>query len=246
MAAQPVQVLVVEDDPQLSTLIRSVLERDGLSVGVAGTARDAEMICQADHIDVVVLDLTLPDSQGFDVLVALRRRLTTPILVVSGRGGDDERVQGLDLGADDYLSKPFYVPELVARVRSLLRRSSSDEESRRLGWPGLQIDPIGRTAWFNGGLLALTRLEFDLLALLAGHPHRTFSKEELLRRVWASSSQWQSSATVTEHVRRLRRKVDDPAGAIIQTVHAVGYRLVPPGASGDDAAVLDEGRPLLG
>jgi two-component system, OmpR family, phosphate regulon response regulator PhoB len=246
MAAQPVQVLVVEDDPQLSTLIRSVLERDGLSVGVAGTAREADAVCREGHIDVVVLDLTLPDSQGFDVLVALRRRLTTPILVVSGRGGDDERVQGLDLGADDYLSKPFYVPELVARVRSLLRRSSTDDDSRRLGWPGMHIDPAGRTVWIDGRLLGLTRLEFDLLALLAAHPHRTFSKEELLRRVWASSSQWQSAATVTEHVRRLRRKLDDPEGAIIQTVHAVGYRLVPPGASAGDAAVPDEGRPLLG
>jgi two-component system, OmpR family, phosphate regulon response regulator PhoB len=222
-------VLVVEDEPQVRAVVRSVLENDGLSVAVASTAREALSACNELQIDAVVLDLTLPDSTGFDVLIALRRLGSIPILVVSGRGDDEDRVRGLEFGADDYLSKPFYLPELTARVRCLLRRTSPpDENPRSLGWTGVTIDPLARTVRVADHDIKLTRLEFDLVALLAAYPGRAFTKEELLRRVWASSTDWQSPATVTEHVRRIRRKLDDPEGVVIQTVHGVGYRLAPP------------------
>ena len=213
----------------MSSLIRALLEQAELSVTPVARAGDAIEQCKRSTFDLIVLDLGLPDAVGYEALEDLRRATSCPILVLSGRAEQLDRVYGLELGADDYLAKPFFGPELVARVRTLLRRVApvpGPVEPVRCG--PLEVDPVARQVTVSGTPVELTRIEFDLLLLLVTNPGRSFSKDELLRRVWGSSIRWQSAATVTEHVRRIRRKLGDPDGASIRTVHGVGYRFDPP------------------
>jgi DNA-binding response OmpR family regulator len=175
----------------------------------------------------------LPARNGLDVLGDLRRTSDIPVILVSARAEEDDRVAGLRLGADDYVTKPFSAAELSARVESVLRRSvmrrAPATSDGRLAFEGLAIDLRTREVRVAGAKVEMTAKEFDLLAYLAGEPREVFSRDELLRQVWGSSSNWQSDATVTEHVRRLRRKIeDDPDNPRwIATVRGAGYRFEP-------------------
>ncbi|MBI4943331.1 MAG: response regulator transcription factor [Actinobacteria bacterium] len=226
------RVLVVDDDHRVRAVVTWQLEADGFVVFVAGDGVTALSRIEHDRPDLVVLDLSLPGMSGLDVLCRVRSgdRTTAglPIIVLSGRGGEADRIVGLDLGADDYLVKPFSPGELAARIRSVLRRSGSGDApvSPTIG---LRIDETSREALFDGHLLELTAKEFDLLAFLARHPRQVFTRTQLLRHVWGSSKGWQGEATVTEHVHRLRQKLG-PCGdgrSIVQTVRGVGYRIGP-------------------
>jgi DNA-binding response OmpR family regulator len=225
-------ILVVEDDDANRRLLRAFLEREGFEVREAADGPAALQAVASEEIDLVVLDLGLPGIDGLDVLASIRRRGDIPVLVLTGRVEEQQRVQGLDAGADDYVLKPYSLPELAARTRALLRRGQPRGESNdRLEFEGLVIDLAAARAAAHDSVLDLAPKEFTLLAFLASEQGRTFSREELLHHVWGSTSRWQDPATVTEHVRRVRQKLDRAGfGQCIETVRGFGYRFVAPQA----------------
>jgi len=176
-----------------------------------------------------VLDVMLPKIDGFSLLSRLRRDGDIPVVLLTARTEESDRVLGLGLGADDYVVKPFSPRELVARVRSVLRRARPSAPSPRIEYEGLVVDGATREVLVNGAAVSLTPKEFDLLAFLAGSPRHVFSRGQLLEQVWDSSGEFQDPSTVTVHVRRLRQKIeddpDDPRR--ITTVWGVGYRFEP-------------------
>ncbi|MFF9479904.1 response regulator transcription factor [Streptomyces sp. NPDC014733] len=234
-------VLVVDDDEDVRTLARWQLESEGFAVVTAADGQAALDAVAENRPDVVLLDLTLPLVAGLDVLTHIRRRSADlPVIVVSGRSGETDRIIGLDLGADDYVVKPFSPAELAARVRSVLRRSRRAEPAPAQPAPepaaapvrsrdGLVIDRATRTVTVRGDAVELTAREFDLLAFLAASPRHVYTRDQLLEQVWQSSSDWQEPATVTQHVHRLRRKLErDPDRPHwLRTVRGVGYRFEP-------------------
>jgi DNA-binding response OmpR family regulator len=226
-AGTPPSLLVVDDDSRVRAVVSWQLEAEGYAVREAADGNAAWQGILEHRPDLVVLDLSLPGLGGLDLLRRLRDGGDAiPVVVLSGRSGESDRILGLDLGADDYLVKPFSLGELAARVRSVLRRTSGPERPPAVAGPrpGLHIDPATREVEVDGVPVPLTAREFDLLAFLAGHPRQVFTRAQLLERVWSSQSGWQSEATVTEHVHRLRHKL---AHRFLVTVRGVGYRLEP-------------------
>jgi two-component system, OmpR family, phosphate regulon response regulator PhoB len=236
------RVLVVDDDEGVRTAVTWALEADGFEVvavdnGLAAMAAiDASSGSAGSALSLVVLDLSLPGLGGLDVLRRLRTaeerdgRRQLPIIVLSGRDSETDRIVGLDLGADDYLVKPFSPGELAARARSVLRRSAERPDSGRQPFKpsgtGVEIDRESRNVWLDGTPVELAAKEFELLAYLVDHPQRACTRAELLAAVWASNNGWQTEATVTEHVYRLRLKLETDPGrpTRLRTVRAVGYR----------------------
>ncbi|EXG82821.1 response regulator transcription factor [Cryptosporangium arvum] len=217
-------LLVVDDDSRVRTVVSWQLESEGYAVQVAADGATAWRRIVEQRPDLVVLDLSLPGLSGLDLLRRLRENGDrTPVVVLSGRSGEGDRILGLDLGADDYLVKPFSPGELAARVRSVLRRTGPAPVAPAPR-TGLRIDPASREVELDGEPVPLTAREFDLLAFLAGHPRHVFTRAQLLEQVWSSSQAWQSEATVTEHVHRLRHKLGH---RFLVTVRGVGYRLEP-------------------
>ncbi|MCW2736601.1 response regulator [Nocardioides sp.] len=225
-------VLVVDDDAAIRTVVRWQLDDAGFRVVEADDGPSALRRIRDDHPTLVVLDLSLPGLGGLDVLRSVRGghtgRSDTPIIVLSGRNGETDRIVGLDLGADDYLVKPFSPGELAARIRSVLRRSSPELADEAVLVGSLRIEPASRRVLLDQTDIELTPKEFDLLAFLATHPRHVFTRSQLLDRVWNSSSEWLGEATVTEHVHRLRLKLEaDPSSPqLLRTVRGVGYQLV--------------------
>jgi two-component system, OmpR family, response regulator ResD len=220
------RVLVVDDDPTVAEVVASYLDRAGFAVDRAADGPSALERAAAHRPDLVVLDLMLPGIDGFEVYRRLRATDPVPVIMLTARGEEDDRVLGLEMGADDYVTKPFSPRELVLRVESVLRRAGARGQAGgpRLRAGSLTVDPAARRATRNGAELALTVREFDLLAFLMRHPGRAFTREELMRGVWG----WEFGdlSTVTVHVRRLREKTEDDAAApkLITTVWGVGYR----------------------
>ena len=221
------KVLVVEDEEDIAALVVSALESDGFEVVSASNGMEAMERVEKDHPDLVVLDVMMPVISGLEVLQNIRQKGNTPVILLTALESEDNRVRGLQLGADDYIVKPFSVRELSARVTALLRRSGMSASTvPTIEYPGLRIDLTGREVWVKGEMVETTAKEFDLLAFLAAAPGRVFTRHQLLREVWQSSSEWQQEGTVTEHVRRLRLKIEDDAEKPrwLQTVRGVGYR----------------------
>ncbi|GAB3026284.1 DNA-binding response regulator [Nocardioides flavus (ex Wang et al. 2016)] len=225
-------VLVVDDDAAIRTVVRWQLDDAGFRVLEADDGTSALKCIRDEHPTLVVLDLSLPRLGGLDVLRSVRSgqagRSDTPIIVLSGRSGEGDRIAGLDLGADDYLVKPFSPGELAARVRSVLRRSAPDPSVEAVVVGTLRIEPASRRVLLGEEEKELTPKEFDLLLFLATHPRHVFTRAQLVDQVWNSSSQWLGEATVTEHVHRLRLKLEaDPSvPRVLRTVRGVGYQLV--------------------
>jgi len=219
-------VLVAEDDMASRTATRLFLQRVGYRVGEAadgpGTLREASL----GSYDLVVLDLGLPGLDGEEVLARLRRDSALPVIVLTGRSEESERVRVLNLGADDYVVKPCSLPELDARIRAVLRRGQPTPTTNQIEHDGLVIDRAAHRVTVSGTAVDLTPKEFDLLAFLAATPDQVFTREELLEHVWGSTQEWQDPATVTEHVRRLRLKLEPDAGKPrwLHTVRGIGYR----------------------
>jgi DNA-binding response OmpR family regulator len=218
-------VLVVDDDPTVSDVVRRYLEQDGYRVRLAADGVDALAAAAADPPDLVVLDLMMPGLGGLEVCRRLRRCLPDlPVILLTALGEEADRVIGLEVGADDYVTKPFSPRELVLRIRSVLRRSAPPANPVLLRDGDLTADTGRRVAWLGGEPLALTIREFDLLAFLLRYPARAWSRAELLEKVWG----WRfgDQSTVTVHVRRLREKIEvDPAAPRrILTAWGVGYR----------------------
>jgi len=231
------RVLVVDDDQRVRTVVSWQLEAEGFAVTEAADGAAALAQIEHDPPDLVVLDLSLPGVGGLDVLRRVRGAEgpapPLPVIVLSGRSGETDRIVGLDLGADDYLVKPFSPGELAARVRSVLRRSRPGATSARPPG-GLWVDETSRDVTLDGCPVDLTAREFDLLAFLARHPRQVFTRAQLLQHVWGSAKGWQGEATVTEHVHRLRQKLGSyrDGRPIVQTVRGVGYRMEPADARG--------------
>ena len=217
------RVLIVEDDDAIATPLAKGLEREGLSVDRVETGNDALDRSAAAPFDVVLLDLGLPDRDGFDVCRQLRARSDVPIIVVTARSEEVDRVVGLELGADDYVVKPYGLRELIARIRAVMRRTASlgvSDGTLRVG--ELEVDERSRRANLERRELELTPKEFDLLAALARDPGAALSRQRLLAEVW-QTSWYGSSKTIDVHVAALRRKLGDPGW--IETVRGVGFRL---------------------
>jgi DNA-binding response OmpR family regulator len=228
------RILVVEDEPEMCRLLGRLLEADGYEVEVAGDSAAALAAAAARTPDLVLLDVVLGSEDGRDLLLELRLMGDVPAVFLTGRGLETDRIAGLRMGADDYIVKPFSPGELSARIETVLRRSHATISELRSPSSGacfgeLRIDPLTREVEHLGELVELTAKEFDLLVFLASSPRQVFSREQLLQQVWSSSSDWQDEATVTEHIRRVRRKIEpDPEHPVwITTVRGVGYRFEP-------------------
>jgi DNA-binding response OmpR family regulator len=217
---------VVEDDDRIGEPLEAGLRLDGFDVVRARTAAEARAAA-AEPVDLVLLDLGLPDGDGLDVCREIRSRSSVPIIIVTARGEEVDRVVGLELGADDYLVKPFGFRELTARIRAVMRRSAPaaeavDDPLTRVG--DLEIDRRTRTVRLRGADVALTRKEFELLALLADDPGAVRTREEILTEVW-DANWYGPTKTLDVHVASLRKKLGDPS--LVETVRGVGFRLRP-------------------
>ena len=239
---QTSRILVVDDDPTVAEVVAGYLERAGFAVERAGDGPEALRLAGGRWPDLVVLDLMLPGLDGLEVCRRLRAAGPVPVIMLTARGDEEDRITGLEVGADDYVTKPFSPRELVLRVESVLRRtrtvqaaSAASRSVLRAG--GLAVDVATRRATRDGRELALTLREFDLLAYFLERPGAAHTREDLMRRVWG----WDFGdlSTVTVHVRRLRAKIeDDPARPqLIQTVWGVGYRFEPGAEAGVEEGV---------
>jgi DNA-binding response OmpR family regulator len=227
----PTRVLVVDDEPTVREVVAGYLRRDGHAVSEAGDGDTALELLERERPDLVVLDMMLPGVNGLDILRRIRAAGDLPVIMLTARSEESDRVAGLELGADDYVVKPFSPRELAARVNSVLRRAAPRTPAAAgvLAFDGLVVDPRAREVHRDGALVDLTPKEFDVLVHLASSPRQVFSRTDLLQDVWQSSPDWQDPATVTVHVRRIRNKIEsDPENPRwITTVWGVGYRFEP-------------------
>jgi DNA-binding response OmpR family regulator len=225
--ARTQRILVIDDEPRVREVVTAYLERDGFRVSEAADADNARRLLDSLPPDLVILDIMFPGASGLDLLADIRKTSQAPVILLTARADEADRVLGLELGADDYVVKPFSPRELVARVRTVLRRATPRQTPGPVEFDGVEVDAGRRVATVNGTALELTAREFDLLAFLVAHARQVFSRGELLERVWGSSAEWQDPATVTVHVRRIRQKMETDLQnpRWIQTVWGVGYRL---------------------
>jgi len=225
MTAPARTVLVVDDEPTLVATLRFNLEREGYRVVTASDGEAAINLARSDHPDLLILDLMLPTIDGLQVCRTLRREMSVPILMLTAKGDEVDKVVGLELGADDYVTKPFGMRELLARVRALLRRTEAGVEGEMLVTGDLQIDLRRREVTRAGRLLELKPKEMELLLFFVRNRGRAFTREQLLRDVWGYDF-FGDSRTVDVHVRWLRQKIEDDPGrpARLVTVRGTGYR----------------------
>jgi DNA-binding response OmpR family regulator len=220
------RILLVEDEESISDPFSRALAREGFEPVVARTAADALKLAALVDPELVLLDLGLPDGDGRDVCRELRRRSDTPIIMLTARGTETDRIVGLELGADDYVVKPFSSPEVIARIRAVLRRSKrEDEATPRLTFGELEIDADARRVRMGDQELDLSRKEFDLLVVLADAPGRVLTRDHLMARVW-DENWFGPTKTLDVHIGTLRKKLgDDPSSPrYIHTVRGVGFR----------------------
>ena len=224
-------MLVVDDEPRVREVVAAYLTREGYRVSETASVEAARDLLETGDQDLVILDIMLPAESGLDLLRELRSNGETPVILLTSRAEETDRVLGLELGADDYVTKPFSPRELVARVRSVLRRTDPQRtvDDARLEFDGLVIDPATREVIVGEREAELTAREFDLLHYLASNPRQVFSRNQLLEHVWDSSVEWQDPATVTVHIRRIRTKIEqhprEPRW--VTTAWGVGYRFEP-------------------
>ena len=213
--------LVVEDEDSIASLVRSYLERDGFAIVRARSGEEALAELERNTIRVVVLDIGLPDMDGFDVCSRIRETSRVPVVMLTARDEEPDRINGLDLGADDYVTKPFSPRELLARVKAVLRRSETWVDEQELALRDVVVRRDAREATVAGIRVELTSKEFDLLTILLGNPDRVLTRELLLDRVWGLAFPG-GTRTVDMHVASLRRKLGRPE--LVRTVRGVGYK----------------------
>jgi DNA-binding response OmpR family regulator len=222
-----VRILVVEDEPKLARAVSQGLEADGYSVTVARTGEDGFFLLCCESFDLAILDVMLPGRDGFEITGAARRQgLSIPVLLLTARETIEDRVQGLDSGADDYLTKPFAFPELLARIRALLRRNVVERPSRRK-LADLEIDLAIRSVTREGRVIELTATEYELFAYLFSHVGRVVSREMIAREIWKEVARDTPLDNVIDvHLAHLRRKIDGPfEKKLIHTVRGLGFVL---------------------
>lgn len=224
------RILVVDDEPMVREVVAAYLDREGFQVMEAKTGSDALQILKDEEPSLVILDVMLPEVDGLSVLSEVRRHSDIPVILLTARAEESDRVVGLELGADDYVVKPFSPRELVARVRTVLKRLQRVETGyERHDYGDLIVDGRTREVFVGGRQAELTPREFELLEFLCSSPRQVFTRVQLLEQVWGSSVDWQDPATVTVHVRRVRQKIekDLESPRWITTVWGVGYRFEP-------------------
>jgi DNA-binding response OmpR family regulator len=214
-------VLLVEDEPEIVGLLTDFLSVEGFGVLAAGDAQGAVEILGESAVDCIVLDVMLPGASGFDVCRHIRERSNVPLLFLSARGEDEDKLRGLALGADDYIVKSATPAEVVARVKAVLRRSANGSAAPRLRFGRLEVDLAAHEMLVDGRPVSLTAREFELLTLFVAHPRQVLTREQIFERVWGS---WGDRSAVAVYVRRLREKLDE---GLIVTVWGVGYRFDP-------------------
>lgn len=219
------KVLVVEDDSVLNETLLYNLQREGYNAQSAADAEHALRLFHSENPDLVLLDVMLPSRSGFELCRLIREKSQTPIIFLTAKADEDDRVAGLDLGADDYIVKPFSMKELMARVRTVMRRADPISTDKRIQVDDLIIDLEAKQVTRNGDALPMTPKEFALLALLASHPGKAFTRDQLLDRVWGMNS-YISPRTVDVHIRWLRQKIEpnEQTPSYILTVRGSGYR----------------------
>ncbi len=221
------QILVVEDEAPIREMLRFALQRAGFRIAVAGNAAEARLAIAAAHPDLILLDWMMPGTSGLEFARELRAVVQTqdiPLIMVTARAEEEDKVRGLDSGCDDYVSKPFSLPELIARIQAVLRRTLPGGENEQLSMAGLQVDAASRRVSARGAPIHLGPTEYRLLHFFISHPERVYSREQLLDRVWGQNV-YVEERTVDVHIRRLRKALE-PHGyaAMIQTVRGAGYR----------------------
>jgi two-component system, OmpR family, phosphate regulon response regulator PhoB len=224
------RVLVVDDEQAIRDFLARGLREEGFSVDAVADVATARGKLTSAPPELVLLDVNLAGDDGLGLLSDIRRSSDIPVILLTGKGSETDRILGLKMGADDYVVKPFSLGELSARIESVLRRSKPRAAvSHVMDFGRLHIDTVSREISVDGAVLETTAKEFDLLAYLASSPRQVFTRDQLLEHVWSSSSAWQDAATVTEHVRRVRKKIEDDPDhpRWIMTVRGVGYRFEP-------------------
>lgn len=233
-------IYIVDDESTIRDVVRRYLELEGFNVVEADNGHTAVELLREQPVDLILLDIMLPGIDGFTITRSLRNSNGTlmvdgdiPIIMLTSRSDEADRIAGFELGVDDYVVKPFSPREVVARVKAVLRRSTSDKESEKpaekpITFTNIHVDPLRRTVAIKGSTITLTVKEFDLLWLLAQHPQQVFTREQLLDRVWGYEF-YGGESTVTVHIRRLREKIEnDPSNpSYIQTVWGLGYKFEP-------------------
>ena len=224
------KILIIEDEESIADLEKDYLELSGFEVQVANDGTTGLKMALTDNFNLVILDLMLPGVDGFEICRKVRDEKNTPIIMVSAKKDDIDKIRGLGLGADDYMTKPFSPSELVARVKAHLARyerliGSAAEENKIIEIRGLKIDTTARRVWINGEEKNFTTKEFDLLTFLASHPNHVYAKDELFREIWDMESIG-DIATVTVHIKKIREKIeyDTSNPQYIETIWGVGYR----------------------
>lgn len=221
------KILIVDDDTDLSFVIGKMLESYGYEVTCVGSSEDAFALLTDNTFHLILLDVNLPDSTGFEICKELRRVSTVPVIFASARMGEDDRIHGLDIGGDDYLAKPYSMKELLSRVNALIRRTYGFKaEDKKIKFGSILVNVTSRRVTKNDKEIALSLREFDLLACLARNKNTVMSKEKLLAQVWGAFSEVEPS-TLTVHIRWLREKLEDNPAVpdYIKTVRGVGYML---------------------
>ena len=224
------KILIIEDENAIAELEKDYLELSGFEVQVSNDGQEGLAYALQDEYDLIILDLMLPTIDGFEICKQVREKKNTPIIMVSAKKEDIDKIRGLGLGADDYMTKPFSPSELVARVKAHLARyerlvGSATEENKIVEIRGIKIDTTARRVWVNGEEKTFTTKEFDLLTFLASHPNRVYTKDELFSEIWDMESIG-DIATVTVHIKKIREKIefDTSKPQYIETIWGVGYR----------------------
>ncbi len=224
------RILIVEDESTIAELERDYLELSGFEVEVACNGKEGLERSLSEEFDLIILDLMLPEIDGFEICRQVRVEKNTPIIMVSAKKDDIDKIRGLGLGADDYMTKPFSPSELVARVKAHMARyerlvGSAVEENKVIEIRGIKIDTTARRVWINGEEKSFTTKEFDLLTFLASHPNHVYTKDELFSEIWDMESIG-DIATVTVHIKKIREKIefDTSKPQYIETIWGVGYR----------------------
>ncbi|HHX77911.1 MAG TPA: response regulator transcription factor [Firmicutes bacterium] len=221
------KILVVDDEKTLVKALKYNLEKEGYQVSAAYDGEEALAAVEANPPDLIVLDLMLPKLDGFEVCRRIRKTLDTPIIMLTAKTEDIDKILGLELGADDYMTKPFNPRELIARIKALFRRfpGSQDKEKRLVEHSGIKVDLFRHKVWLKGEEIDLTSKEFSLLSLLISNPGRVYSREQLLKQVWGYDY-YGDARTVDVHIRHLREKIEEDPGnpRLVLTVWGSGYK----------------------
>lgn len=222
------EILIVEDDKTISLGLEYYLTQEGFGVDVASTCREALARLQTQNYDILLLDCGLPDGSGFDLFQEIRKISTVPIIFLTAIDDEVSIVMGLDMGAEDYITKPFKARELLSRIKNVLRRSNSKNASNVIHIKNLTIDTLQAKVLKNGVDVMLTALEYKILLILAFNPNRVFTREEILADIWDVNEEYVNDNTLTVYIKRLREKIEDDKDhpQIIQTVRGIGYKVV--------------------